>query len=143
MSKFENMNRSEKRSSRLLALQLMYAYEINKIRGRKSFFDATGLNISIYKIRLNLFKEFYRVLKKGGWITAQMGYGKGKLGAVPYHRDNHNAGRRNGRTDVYVEDPSQLEMDLRNVGFTDFQYWIREPGPGDAHPNWIFFRAKK
>lgn len=100
-------------------------------------------HICIYKIRLNLFKEFYRVLKKGGWVTAQMGYGKGKLGAVPYHRDNHNAGRRNGRTDVYVEDPSQLEMDLRNVGFTDFQYWIREPGPGDAHPNWIFFRAKK
>ncbi len=40
MSKFEKMNRSEKRSSRLLALQLMYAYEINKVRGRKSFFDA-------------------------------------------------------------------------------------------------------
>ena len=39
MSKFDKMNRSEKRSSRLLALQLMYAYEINKIRGRKSFFD--------------------------------------------------------------------------------------------------------
>jgi len=39
VSKFDKMNRSEKRSSRLLALQLMYAYEINKIRGRKSFFD--------------------------------------------------------------------------------------------------------
>ena len=39
MSKFDKMNRTEKRSSRLLALQLMYAYEINKIRGRKSFFD--------------------------------------------------------------------------------------------------------
>ena len=72
-----------------------------------------------------------------------MGFGKGKLGAVPYNRDNINAGRRNGRTDVYVESPSQLKVDLESCGFTDFQHWIRPCGPGDNHPNWIFFRARK
>jgi len=66
-------------------------------------------HICVYEIRLNLFKEFYRVLRSGGWFTAQMGYGKGKIGAVPYYKSNHNAGSRNGRTDVYVENPEQLK----------------------------------
>ena len=100
-------------------------------------------HIAVHRIRFGLFREFCRVLKSGGWFTAQMGFGKGKLGAVPYNRDNINAGRRNGRTDVYVESPDQLHIDLRLCGFTDFEYWIREPGPGDEHPNWIFFRARK
>ncbi len=100
-------------------------------------------HIAVHRIRFSLFKEFYRVLKSGGWFTAQMGFGKGKLGAVPYNRDNINAGRRNGRTDVYVESPNQLKVDLESCGFTDFQHWIRPSGPGDDHPNWIFFRARK
>ena len=100
-------------------------------------------HIAVHRIRFGLFREFRRVLKSGGWFTAQMGFGKGKLGAVPYNRDNINAGRRNGRTDVYVESPDQLYRDLKLSGFTDFEYWITEPGPGDEHPNWIFFRARK
>lgn len=100
-------------------------------------------HIAVNHIRFSLFKEFSRVLKSGGWFTAQMGFGKGKLGAVPYSRDNFNAGTRNGRTDVYVESPDQLKTDLELCEFTDFQYWIREAGPGDEHPYWIFFRARK
>ena len=38
MSKFDKMNRQEKRSSRLLALQLMYANEISTIE-KKNFFN--------------------------------------------------------------------------------------------------------
>ena len=38
MSKFNKMNREEKRSSRLLALQLMYANEITNVKNR-SFFN--------------------------------------------------------------------------------------------------------
>ena len=100
-------------------------------------------HIPVHEIRFNLFREFYRVLGNGGWFTAQMGFGKGKLGAVDYYKNHYNAARTNGRNDVYVEGPSQLEEDLTKVGFSDFQYWIRPAGPGDTHPNWIFFRAQK
>tara|TARA_Y100000296_G_C5146024_1_gene243712 strand:- start:71 stop:1432 length:1362 start_codon:yes stop_codon:yes gene_type:complete len=100
-------------------------------------------HICVHDIRQMFFKEFYRVLKSGGWVTAQMGYGKGKLGAVSYYKNHYNIGRTNGRTDVYVESPKQLEEDLSAVGFGNFQYKIRPSGPGDSHPNWIFFRARK
>jgi len=45
MSRFNNMNREEKRSSRLLALQIMYANEITNVKNRsffKDIFDITG-----------------------------------------------------------------------------------------------------
>ena len=100
-------------------------------------------HISVHEVRLNLFKEFYRVLVDSGWFTAQMGYGEGKLGAVPYYKNYYNSGSRNGRTDVYVESPDQLKEDLYKVGFNSFDYEIRPTGPADKHPNWIFFRAKK
>ena len=45
--------------------------------------------------------------------------------------------------DFEPENPKQLEEDLSAVGFGNFQYKIRPSGPGDSHPNWIFFRARK
>ena len=65
-------------------------------------------HICVHDIRQTLFREFYRVIKSGGWVTAQMGYGKGKLGAVSYYKNHYNIGETNGRTDVYVENPKQL-----------------------------------
>ena len=100
-------------------------------------------HIPVYKIRLKLFEEFHRVLKNSGWFTAQMGFGKGKFGAVDYYKNHYNAGKTNGRTDVCVESPDQLKNDLKKIGFYNFQYKIRAAGPGDTHPNWIFFRAQK
>ena len=100
-------------------------------------------HIPIHEIRFNLFKEFYRVLNNGGWFTAQMGFGKGKFGAVDYYKNHYNAAKTNGRTDVFIESPKQLEGDLKKIGFTNFECSIRPSGPGDTHPNWIFFRAQK
>tara|TARA_Y100001938_G_scaffold76333_1_gene105622 strand:+ start:886 stop:2238 length:1353 start_codon:yes stop_codon:yes gene_type:complete len=100
-------------------------------------------HIPVHEIRFGLFKEFYRVLKSSGWFTAQMGFGKGKFGSVDYYKNHYNAGTTNGRTDVYVESPEQLKGDLEKIGFSEFEYKIRVAGPGDTHPNWIFFRAKK
>ena len=100
-------------------------------------------HVPIHEIRFNLFKEFYRVLNSGGWFTAQMGFGKGKFGAVDYYKNHYNAAKTNGRTDVFIESPKQLEEDLKKIGFTNFECSIRPSGPGDTHPNWIFFRAQK
>ena len=100
-------------------------------------------HIPVHEIRFNLFREFYRVLNDGGWFTAQMGFGMGKFGAVDYYKNHYNAAKTNGRTDVFIENPQQIKEDLEKIGFTNFKHLIRPAGPGDTHPNWIFFRAQK
>ena len=113
-----------------------------------NYYDAvmstiTLQHICVYSIRLKLLKEFYRVLKKGGWFTAQMGFGKGKQGSVSYKSNYYDALTTNGWYDTIVEDPKELKLDLESIGFSNFDYFIRPVGPCDSHPNWIFFRAKK
>lgn len=107
-------------------------------------------HICVHRTRLKILKEFNRVLRGGGWITIQMGYGDGpnRRGgmrhSVPYFQNYPKADGTNGEWDTRVEDPKFLEHDLDVAGFVDFEYWIRPKGPHEAvHPNWIFFRARK
>jgi hypothetical protein len=44
---------------------------------------------------------------------------------------------------VSIQDPSEPQSDLREIGFTDFEYWVRPGFPTDFHPKWIFFTATK
>jgi SAM-dependent methyltransferase len=99
-------------------------------------------HICVYTIRLNYLKEFYRVLKAGGRVTIQMGFGE-KNSACEYYDNKYDATATNGDCDTKVTDPAQLEQDLTSIGFTDFKYYIRPVGPGDYHENWIFFSALK
>ena len=57
MSKFDKMNRHEKRSSRLLALQLMYANEITTIEKKNFFNDKFDISSSV-----NGFTQKYEIL---------------------------------------------------------------------------------
>ncbi|OHA72081.1 MAG: hypothetical protein A3A27_01485 [Candidatus Wildermuthbacteria bacterium RIFCSPLOWO2_01_FULL_47_18] len=100
-------------------------------------------HICVYSTRYNLLKEFFRVLKPGGRISIQVGYGKNAPNSVPYTEDNVNAIVTNRGCDARVEDPEQIRRDLEAIGFQGFEYWVRPTGPGDTHPNWIFFTAKK
>jgi ubiquinone/menaquinone biosynthesis C-methylase UbiE len=101
-------------------------------------------HICVHEIRFNYFKEFFRILKSGGMITLQMGYGYKYYGEnVGYYENKYDATATNGLCDTRVDDPTQLEDDLKKVGFTDFKYYIRPVGPGDCHANWIFFSARK
>ncbi|GEM_PF-1036968 len=100
-------------------------------------------HICVYSTRYSLLEEFFRVLKKGGRISIQMGYGKNAPDSVPYEANNINAFTTNRGCDTRVESQEQIKKDLDAIGFTNFEYWIRPTGPGDTHPNWIFFTAKK
>lgn len=102
-------------------------------------------HIAVHKIRYGLMSEIHRVLKPGGIFTAQMGYGPVSPGkpSVEYYENFFEAEVTNGHCDTRVESPSQLENDLIQIGFKEFQYSIGEVGPGDAHPNWIYFSAIK
>ena len=102
-------------------------------------------HICVHEIRFNILTDFYRVLKPGGYITLQMGFGPEtpRKNSVDYYANNYDAEATNGRCDTRVEDPNQLKKDLETIGFKNFNYYIRPVGPGDAHPNWIFFNAQK
>lgn len=101
-------------------------------------------HICVYDIRKSYLAEFKRVMKTGGSLTMQMGFG-GKIGhRWAKYKDNANqADSTNGGFDVSVEDPDELKNDLYEIGFSDFKYYIRPTGPGDSHKNWIFFNCKK
>lgn len=100
-------------------------------------------HICVHSIRYGLMAEFARVLKPGGWFTAQMGFGKNHPKSVSYHANAWGASGTNGTLDCRVEDPSEIESDLLKLGFTEFQHWLRPTGPADIHEQWIFFRARK
>jgi len=102
-------------------------------------------HICVYDIRFGLLQEFARVLKKGGYLTMKMGFGPqvANKTSVGYYDNHYNAEGTNGQFDTRVENVSELESDLTKVGFTQINTYIRPVGPGDGHPNWIFFNAIK
>jgi SAM-dependent methyltransferase len=100
-------------------------------------------HICVHEIRFGYFQEFLRILKPGGVISLQMGFGYPSPSTVAYYDNNWGAQGTNRACDTSIEDPSQLEGDLIKIGFSNFTYQITQTGPGDCHPNWIFFRATK
>lgn len=102
-------------------------------------------HICVYDIRYSIFKDIYRILKKGGIFTTQMGYGPEtpEKKSVGYFTNFYDAQGTNGMCDVRVDDYNFLRMDLEKIGFKDFSYKIRPTGPADRHLNWIFFSAVK
>jgi SAM-dependent methyltransferase len=98
-------------------------------------------HIAVYQIRYNYMKEFLRVLKPGGRLSFQMGFGR-RVGSTPYYENNYSSTTTNGGNDVSVTDPSQLTKDLADIGFTEVEFVIREPFD-DHHEKWIFVKAKK
>lgn len=100
-------------------------------------------HICVYDIRYSIMKDTHRILKEGGVFTAQMGFGSPSPMTVGYYDNYYDAQGTNRTCDVCIESPNQLEKDLLEIGFTDFQYIIGPTGPGDFHPSWIYFSCVK
>jgi SAM-dependent methyltransferase len=99
-------------------------------------------HICVHEIRQNYFREFCRVLKPGGRLSFQMGFGSPSPNAVSYYANHYEATATNRGCDTEVSDPDHLKEDLGKAGFDGFEYDLRPPGPGDYHPQWIFVRAR-
>ena len=82
-------------------------------------------HISVYDIRYNLLKEFHRVLRPGGYVTLQLLYTAKKPNTVAYHVNKYDADDSNGAYDCVVENPDFVKKDLEEIGFTNFNYYIR------------------
>ena len=100
-------------------------------------------HICVYDIRYSIMKDIYRILKDDGVFTAQMGFGSPSPATVGYYENYYDADGTNRTCDVCIESTEQLEKDLFEIGFTNFEFVIGPVGPGDVHPNWIYFNCKK
>lgn len=93
-------------------------------------------HICVYDIRKQLFTDMLRLLKPGGALCFQMGYGydpKSKKKTIPYFDNYFDANTTNSGCDVRVDNVSDLRGDLSKIGFNRFQYNIRAPGPGKIY----------
>ena len=100
-------------------------------------------HICVHETRISLMKEIYRIMKKGGVFSFQMGYSK-EIGSirVGYYDNKYDATATNGACDVEVTDEQFLIEDLRNIGFVDIEFDIVDSFQGD-HDKWIYVRCKK
>jgi ubiquinone/menaquinone biosynthesis C-methylase UbiE len=102
-------------------------------------------HICSHEIRFNILKDIHRVLKPGGKLCFQMGYG-GKEGipTAGYFDDVFDAASTNGHADVSITDESDIQKDLtEKIGYINYKSDIRETGPGDNHRNWIWIQVEK
>ncbi|WP_428153194.1 class I SAM-dependent methyltransferase [Brevundimonas sp.] len=99
-------------------------------------------HICVHEVRYAIFEDMYRILKPGGRISIQMGFGWSD-GKASYYDNHYEATTTNSGHDTMVENTDFLEDDLNKIGFVNFQCWIRPPVPGDSHPYAIFFMAVK
>ena len=100
-------------------------------------------HICVHRVRFSIFSSLYECLKPGGRISIQMGYGVPSPNSVPYFENYVESTQTNRGCDTAISSPDEPREDLEKIGFTNFEFWIRPVGPGDLHPNWIFFTAIK
>jgi ubiquinone/menaquinone biosynthesis C-methylase UbiE len=102
-------------------------------------------HICVHEVRFSILSEVHRVLKPGGYLCFQMGYG-GKEGipTAGYYENIYGAVSTNGHADVSITDESALISDLvEKIGFKNYKSDIRPTGPGDNHRNWIWVQVEK
>lgn len=84
----------------------------------------TWQHISVYEIRYNLLKEFYRVLRREGYITIETLFKTTKQGTVGYYENFYDAPSTNSAADCIVENPEYVRQDVESIGFHNFKYHI-------------------
>jgi ubiquinone/menaquinone biosynthesis C-methylase UbiE len=102
-------------------------------------------HICSHEIRFSILKDVHRVLKSGGKLCFQMGYG-GKEGipTAGYFDDIFDAASTNGHADVSITNEADIQQDLtEKIGYINYKSDIRETGPGDNHRKWIWVQVEK
>lgn len=105
-------------------------------------------HIPVYDIRRKILLDILRVLRPGGRFSFQMGFGvdlSDTLGRPrsSYFENAFNANSTNGDHDVRVTSVTELEDDLKDIGFFEIQSVVRESFSDFGHPNWIYVHCRK
>jgi SAM-dependent methyltransferase len=98
-------------------------------------------HIAVHDIRLSYLREFFRIMRPGGLLSFQMGFGEGH-GRAGYYENHYSAPGTNSQHDTTVTDPGQVQGDLEAIGFDTVSHVIR-PSYDDGHPLWIYVKARK
>ena len=99
-------------------------------------------HIPCYTIRKAILTDMYRVMKDGGVLSFQMGYGPGHPNAAGYYANVYDAPSTNSAYDTQVTDPQQLIGDLSEIGFKNIETTISSSW-SDWHRQWIFVKCAK
>ena len=99
-------------------------------------------HITSRAVRLHLYREFLRVLKPGGYLCFQTGYGPGHPRSVDYFAETHSSEADFVDKDVRCEDANHLKDDLINTGFNWLSAILTRTCK-DEHPAWIWVQVQK
>lgn len=99
-------------------------------------------HITNRSVRLHLYEEFLRVMKPGGYLCFQTGFGPGHPRSVDYFADTFSTEADFIDKDVRVENVELLKIDLVKSGFTWLDYVLTRTCK-DEHPQWIWVRCQK
>lgn len=99
-------------------------------------------HITSRAVRMNLYREYVRVLKPGGYFVFQTGYGPGHPRSVDYFADTHNTEADFVDKDVRVENLDHLKADLETCGFEWLDAVLTDTCH-DEHPQWAWVRVVK
>jgi ubiquinone/menaquinone biosynthesis C-methylase UbiE len=104
-------------------------------------------HIPVYDIRRSLLVDIFRVLKKGGTFSFQMGFGEGldtPLGKrVKYFENFYSAKATNSACDVRVQSENEIIDDLMSIGYKNIETVVRDSFSDKGHPFWIYVSCSK
>lgn len=99
-------------------------------------------HITSRAVRLNLYREYYRILKQGGFFCFQTGFGPGHPRSVDYFTEHYENESEFLDKDVRVESMTLLQYDLEDAGFKVHPMVLTETCH-DEHPQWLWVQAEK
>lgn len=105
-------------------------------------------HIPVYDIRKSIFLGIQRVMKAGGGLSFQMGYGADLSDVYGrprsgYFENSYSAEGTNADHDVRITNADDVVKDLSSLGFVDISYEIRPSFSDVGHPSWIYVRCRK
>jgi ubiquinone/menaquinone biosynthesis C-methylase UbiE len=106
------------------------------------FMTISHQHITSRSVRLNLYREFLRVLKPNGILTFQTGFGPSHPRSVDYFADTFTNESDFVDKDVRVENVQHIKTDLEECGFV----WVDSiftQTVKDEHDCWIFIQCQK
>tara|TARA_B100000767_G_scaffold253159_1_gene257491 strand:- start:118 stop:954 length:837 start_codon:yes stop_codon:yes gene_type:complete len=105
-------------------------------------------HISVYDIRLGIFKDLFEMLKPSGACCFQMGFGWDN--GTHWFDNRFTARSTNAGADVCVPDENHLDAikkDFENIGYQNIKFEMKlspHPEKGNTyHPIWLFIHMSK